>query len=205
MAIKQLTQGLLRSSLEALEIQPGDHLLIHSAMQFLGYPVGGLEMIYETLWKMVTTQGTLVVPTFTFQFAKGVAYHPDSSPSVNMGVFSEFVRKLPEAMRSRHPMQSIAAVGHYATELASRDTPGAFDDGSTFDRMLELDFKCLLLGANVNACSIIHYSEQRAEVPYRYWKDFTGLIDGKNETYRMYARNLELDPQLELAPIQVVS
>lgn len=202
MAIKSLSQDLLSNSLEAINILPGDNLLIHSAIQFLGFPVGGLKMIYESLLSLVTAQGTLAVPVFTFEFANGLEYHPATSASKNMGIFSEFIRKLPGSQRTAHPMQSLAIVGHYATELASRDTPGAFDNGSAFERMLDLDFKCLLLGATINACSIIHYSEQRAKVPYRYWKNFSGLIDGQEKTYRMYARKLELDPQLDLSPIQ---
>ena len=97
-------------------------------------------------------------------------------------------------------------MGKYADALAALDTPSAFDDGSAFDRMLHLDFKLLLVGANVQAASIVHYSEQRAEVPYRYWKDFSGKIkmDGEwqTKTYRMFVRDLEIDPQLRLKPIE---
>jgi aminoglycoside N3'-acetyltransferase len=91
-------------------------------------------------------------------------------------------------------MQSIAALGAAAADLAGRDTPSAFDDGSAFARMLELDFKLLLLGADVQAASIVHISEQRAGVPYRYWKPFGA--------HKMFVRDLDLDPQLKLAPIQ---
>ena len=86
------------------------------------------------------------------------------------------MRQQPEARRTPHPMQSLAVVGRYAADLAGRDTPSAFDPGSAFERMLELDFKLLLLGADIQAVSMLHYSEQRADVPYRYWKDFTGQV-----------------------------
>lgn len=204
MAIKELTKEILKRSLDRLDIQAGDNLLIHSAIQFLGYPVGGLKTIYETIISQITPRGTLVVPTFNFEFARGVEYHPSITPSVNMGVISEFIRQLPEAHRSSHPLQSIAAVGKYAMYLTQNDSPGAFDNGSAFERMLRLDFKCLLLGATINACSIIHYSEQNLEVPYRFWKNFSGKIDGKDKTYRMFARNLDLDPQLDLSLIQKI-
>ena len=69
-------------------------------------------------------------------------------------------------------MQSIAIVGYYADDLALRDTSSAFDPESAFERMLELDFKLLLLGADASATSMFHYSEQRAAVPYRYWERF---------------------------------
>jgi aminoglycoside N3'-acetyltransferase len=72
--------------------------------------------------------------------------------------------------------------------------------------MLQLDFKLLLLGADIQAASIVHYSEQRAEVPYRYWKDFTGKVKHNGEwftkTYPMFVRDMEMNPELKLAPIQ---
>ena len=103
-------------------------------------------------------------------------------------------------------MQSLAVLGRYAEDLAIRDTLSAFDPGSAFERMVELDFKLLLLGADVRATSVFHYSEQRFNVPYRYWKDFHGLVQTKNgweeRTYRMFVRDLELNPQLTADPVQ---
>jgi aminoglycoside N3'-acetyltransferase len=124
-----------------------------------------------------------------------------------MGVFPEYVRRQPGVLRSPHPMQSIAAVGRHAADLCGRDTSSAFDPGSAFERMLELDFKLLLLGADVRFTTMVHLPEQRLEVPYRYWKEFTGevrLIGRPPEvrTHRMFARDLDLDPEVSSAPIQ---
>jgi aminoglycoside 3-N-acetyltransferase len=91
--------------------------------------------------------------------------------------------------------------------LCSRDTSSAFDPGSAFERMVELDFKLLLLGADVRFTSLVHYPEQRTKVPYRYWKEFTGQVRqiGKPpevRTYYMFARDLTLDPDVNCAPVQ---
>jgi aminoglycoside 3-N-acetyltransferase len=52
----------------------------------------------------------------------------------------------------------------------------------------------------------VHYSEQRAEVPYRYWKDFTGKVKHNGQwftkTYPMFVRDMDVKPELRLAPIQ---
>jgi aminoglycoside N3'-acetyltransferase len=221
--------------LKALGLQLGDGLLVHSAVQFLGKPIGGVGMYLEALssllengeWRMESgersklndqsrlstlysqlSSGTLAVPTFNFAFARGEPYDPLNTPSQGMGAFSEFVRQLPQARRTAHPMQSLAVIGRYADDLARRDTLSAFDPGSAFERLLELDFKLLLLGADVQAVSMVHYSEQRFGVPYRYWKDFTGQVktpDGwQRRTYRMFVRDLAIDPQLDLHPIQAL-
>lgn len=208
MALPVLTRSQLDEALNNVGVRPGDGLLVHSALQLLGRPEDGLQMYLDALLAGVGPQGTLAVPTFTFEFARGKDYDPQASPSVAMGAFSEFVRQQSGTMRTKHPMQSLAVIGARAKEFAEIDTPSAFEAGSVFERMLDLNFKLLLLGADVQASSIVHYSEQRVAVPYRYWKEFSGRVkqDGAwtTRTYPMLVRDMDLDPQLHLAPIQTV-
>lgn len=203
--MREVTKDQVIACLNGLGIRPGDGLLVHSAVQYLGRPQGGVGMYLEAIQAVIRDQGTVVVPTFNFGFAKGERYDPDVTPSKDMGAFSEYVRRLPDARRTTHPMQSVAVLGGCAEDLAERDTLSAFDPGSAFERMLELDFKLLLLGADSRATSMFHYCEQRANVPYRYWKDFTGAVrtaDGwQTRTYRMFVRDLELNPELTLDPV----
>lgn len=208
--MKEITAALLTEALEELGVKTGDRLLVHSAIQFLGKPAGGAGMYYQVLARLLGIDqtppaGTMAVPAFNFGFARGERFDPDSTPSIGMGVFSEFVRQQPGVLRTCHPMQSLVVVGKDAKDLAGRDTPSAFDPGSALDRMLELDFHLLLLGADIQAASIFHYSEQRAQVPYRYWKDFSGQVKHNNawemRTYRMFVRDLDLDPRLEVHTI----
>jgi aminoglycoside 3-N-acetyltransferase len=206
MPLAPLTRKELDTALAAVGVTKGDGLLVHSALQFFGKPEGGLQMYLDALLAAVGPSGTLAVPTFPFTFNRGLDYDPATTPSKDMGIFSEFVRTQPNARRTTHPMQSLAVIGAVAGDLTARDTLSAFDNGSAFERMLELNFKLLLLGADVQAASIVHYSEQRAAVPYRYWKDLSGRIKESSQwqtrTYRMFVRDLDLDPQLRLAPIQ---
>jgi len=194
------------SALRAVGLQQGDGVLVHSAIQYLGQPQGGAALYWRALQEILGSDGTVAVPTFNFQFANRKPYDPASSPSIGMGSFSEYVRCQPGAVRTSHPMQSLAVVGKHANDLASRDTPSAFDPGSAFDRLLELDFKVMLLGADIYVVSLIHYSEQRAQVPYRYWKEFSGQVlssDGwQKRTCCMFVRDLELNPQLDLSPLE---
>jgi len=206
MAISVLRRDELYRALVAVGIKSGDGLLIHSALQFLGRPESGIQMYLDVIQQAVGVNGTLAVPTFTFAFARGHEFDPKKTPSEGMGIFSEFARRKPDARRTWHPMQSLAFIGAQAENLARRDTPSAFDDGSAFAQMLKLDFKLLLLGAEVQAASIVHYSEQRGHVPYRQWKEFTGNVKvgdiWEERTYRMFVRDLALDPQLNLEPVR---
>lgn len=203
-----LTRKELGEVLAAVGVAKGDGLLVHSALQFLGKPEGGLQMVLDELLTAIGPRGTIAVPTFSFSFGRGQDFDPAGTPSKDMGLFSEFVRQQPTARRTEHPMQSFAVIGATAEDLAGRDTPSAFDEGSAFERMLELGFKLLLLGADIQAASLVHYSEQRASVPYRYWKEFTGRVKQaggwQTRTYRMFVRDMDLGPQLQLSPIREI-
>jgi aminoglycoside 3-N-acetyltransferase len=204
--VRQVTCQQVIDCLHSLGIRQGDGLLVHSAIQFLGRPAGGVGMYLEAITAVIGPQGTLAVPTFNFAFARGEPYDPHNTPSAGMGAFSEYVRQQPGARRTAHPMQSLAVIGRYVDDLTGRDTQSAFDPGSAFERMLELDFKLLLLGADIRATSIYHISEQRHNVPYRYWKDFPGQVRTPNgweqRSYRMFVRDLELNPILTAEPVQ---
>ncbi len=204
----KVTQDQIVGALKEVGVKTGDGLLIHSALQFFGRPEGGVGVYLDALQEVIGPEGTLAVPSFNFSFARGEDYDPDTAPSEGMGAFSEFIRQHPQSLRTTHPMQSFSVIGKHADEFAACDTPSAFDDGSAVDRMLDLGFKLLLLGTDIQAAAIFHYSEQRADVPYRYWKDFTGRINRQGvweeATYRMFVRDLEIDAQLVVRDIQSV-
>jgi aminoglycoside N3'-acetyltransferase len=204
----EVSSSQLSDKLIEVGVSAGDGLLVHSALHVLGRPLGGTQMYLDTLQDAVGKAGTLVVPTFNFAFARGEDYDPAETPADKMGAFSEFFRQQPEARRTSHPMQSFCAIGSDADSLAGLDTPSAFDDGSAVDYMVKNGYKLLLLGADIQAASILHYSEQRVGMPYRYWKDFRGRIlrggDWQDSTYRMYVRDMEIDARLEIYEIETV-
>jgi aminoglycoside N3'-acetyltransferase/acyl carrier protein len=181
----------------------GDTVFVHSALVSLGSFSGGgfaelTGIFFDEIINIIGQNGTLVVPTFTLSFCDGNIFDQENTASENMGEFSEYVRMRSNAFRTLHPMQSVAAVGKYAEELSNKDTESAFDIGGPFDFMINLDSKVMLLGASIRYNSCIHYSEQHANVPYRYFKNFTGecIVNGQREkkTYKMHVRQLDPKP-----------
>lgn len=200
----------LRAVLCSTGIAPGSLVFVHSAL----FRVGTLEKtptkqmparLYDELSDYLGPEGTVVVPTFNFGFCRGETFDRQHTPSQGMGAFSEYVRQRDDSLRSPHPMQSIAAVGPAARPLVERDTPGAYDDDSSFDALLDRNAHVLMLGCGINAVSLVHWAEQRVGVPYRFWKEFSGRYrDGdliERRTYRMYARDLDLDPEVSVHPV----
>lgn len=195
-------------ALKNVGIKKSDLVMMQSSPLSLGRFDGNnmAQEIVAAILEYLGEDGTLVTPAFNFDFCQGIAYDRQNSPSRNMSVLSEAVRQLPDAERSIHPMQSVAAVGKLAEEICEKDTPSAFSIGGSFDFLLKQNAKLLLFGANFNAASFVHYAEERLEIPYRFFKTFKSeYIDkGKSEIreYQMFVRKLELNPILNLLDLQ---
>lgn len=210
MIVRSFRERSLRRALISTGIPPGSVIMVHSALFALGR-IKGLAIdalprrIYDILRDHFGDEATVVVPTFNFDFCRGMEFNRQYTPSQNMGAFSEYVRQLPQARRSPHPMQSLAAIGPLARDLTERDTPGAFDEAGSFDALLDHGAHLLLLGCGIDAVSLVHWAEQKVGVPYRYYKEFSApYCDDRwvgRRTYRMYARDLALDPTVNLDKI----
>ena len=210
MKVRSFTKSQFHKALTSTAIPTGSVVMVHSALIALGRiegrPIDAIpEHIFEVLREHFGPKTTIVVPTFNFDFCQGMEFNRQYTPAQNMGAFSEYLRRRPEARRSPHPMQSLAAVGPLAKEITERDTDGAFDIGSSFDALIAVDAHLLMLGCGINAVSLAHWAEQHVGVPYRYWKEFCAPYrDGAwvgRRTYRMYVRDLSLEPSVELFKI----
>jgi aminoglycoside 3-N-acetyltransferase len=162
--------------------------------------------ILDCLLEHMGSKGTLAMPAFNFDFCRGVSFDRANTRCLQMGQLAETLRSWPTSKRSRHPLQSISAVGPLADELCDDAGEYAFKPDSAFGRVLHHDAWVLLFGADFQAASLIHCAEERVEVPYRYWKAFEGdyIEAGSVRRHRcwMYARDLALDPRLKMGPIE---
>lgn len=167
-------------------VRTGDVVFSHSNVGFLGVPDGGmsaqsvLDVVYGGCRDALGPNGTLVVPTFTYSFPKGEPFDPERSAST-CGLFTELVRLLPGAERSRDPIFSVAAVGPDGDALTREAPVECFGADSFWGRFLERDG--LICNFNFDAGStFMHYVEKRLSVGYRYDKLFVGEIVDRGET-----------------------
>jgi aminoglycoside 3-N-acetyltransferase len=196
------TEREVERCLHSLGIGDGDTVFVHAAMKALG-PLqtpndNPFEALLGTFLSIVGAGGTIVVPTFNFGFCRGEPFDVQNTPGEGMGQFSEYVRKRPEAQRSRHPFQSVAAIGKQASWIAAAKSRTAFSGNGAFDRMLALDAKILFFGVPFVE-TFVHIAEERAAVDYRFWKTFEAdLIDnGTSERIKVefFARHLDIVPE----------
>ncbi|MEO9576106.1 MAG: AAC(3) family N-acetyltransferase [Tateyamaria sp.] len=190
-------------ALERAGLQQGDAVLVHSNLMRFGRPEGGMNTYLDAFDRVLGPHGTIAVPTFSFSFIQTGYYHWQDTSSEGMGAFAETIRRRPDAMRARHPLQSVAVVGSLAKDVAAIEAPSAYSPDGIFNGLCARGFKILVFGAEPIHISHSHLSEERAEVPYRFHKPVTGTAClGPNEadhsqTWSFFARDLDLDVRPE--------
>ena len=204
-----LTSDDLLEGFRALGVEEGDTLLVHSSYKSLGAVDGGPQIVIKALEAALGPEGTLIMPTFNFDFNKGVPWDVRTTPS-KMGILTELVRKDPRARRVFHPFYSFAVLGKHADMLGSLRYKSAYERESVFGKLRDLDGKIMIVGLSyTNSMTFFHHIEQMEGVDYRFLKQFTGEVTDENgntytDTFEMLVRNIdkgvvtEVDPMGEL-------
>jgi aminoglycoside N3'-acetyltransferase len=195
-----------KKTLIEIGLARGDNVFIHSSLKTIGKyedlsQPDLLNMIKNTVIDIIGENGFFAVPTFTLNFAKGDDFDVENTSSEGVGIFSEFIRKSDKSRRTSHPMHSISIMGKNSDYIANLNGETEFSKGSAFDYMLQKNCKILFLGDSFTE-TFFHIAEEKAKVPYRFWKTFKGnLIKNsvKNKIeIQYYARSLEIKPEPDI-------
>ncbi|HEY5903413.1 MAG TPA: AAC(3) family N-acetyltransferase [Anaerolineales bacterium] len=189
-----------------LGVEPGDMLLVHSSYKSFGPVEGGPQTVVDALIAALGPQGTLIMPTFNFDFNKGQPWDVRSTPS-QMGVLTELVRKDPRAKRVFHPIYSFDILGKHADTLGSLRYKSSYERNSVFGKLRDLDAKIMVVGLSyTNSMTFFHHIEQMEGVDYRFLKQFTGEVtdwDGttRTDTFEMLVRDIDKGVITEVDPM----
>lgn len=141
-------------------------LVVHSNLLGIEFPPPNPKDVYEALVRELPANHTLATPAYTLGGAG--AFDKNKTPSVGVGVFSEYVRGLQDSTRTFSPLHSHAVRGPAACVFGNRTVPDSFGPASDFALFERLDFHLLLLGVDFNrGATFIHHLERLADVPYR--------------------------------------
>ncbi|ELY99853.1 aminoglycoside N3-acetyltransferase [Natrialba chahannaoensis JCM 10990] len=179
------TVSSLTEDLRYLGVESGQTLLVHSSLSSLGWVAGDAQAVVEALQNVVTTDGTLVMPTHTSQYSdpsawsnppvpsdwietireERPAFQPAATPTRGMGAISECFRTSPDVVRSSHPLYSVAAWGAEAEEIVD-DHPldHGLGEESPLADVYEQDGDVLMLGTDYSTNTSLHLAEHRADL-----------------------------------------
>lgn len=208
------TDGLV-TDLRDLGVEPGDTLLVHASLSSLGWVCGGPPAVVDALQRVLTEEGTLVMPTHTpgnsdpadwenppvpeSWYAEIRAsmppYRPEVTPTWGIGAVAECFRSCPGVERSAHPTLSFAAWGAGARAVTEGHplTPrvGA---GSPLEGVYDRDGSVLFLGTDHGTNTSLHLAEDRADLGLETGTYASAvLVDGEREWVTFEDRPIDSD------------
>lgn len=180
------TQEMVSKELRQFGFDLGDILVLHSSLASIGEVIGGADAVINAFTDILGSNGTLIVPTFTYSFKsfgdKNTPFCPSESPSL-CGLISETLWRRPDACRSLHPTHSVAAVGFFAREMVKgHEKTAPLGIGSPFHKLSQIGGFVMLLGVGQEQNALLHTAETVAEVPYLH------ISYSDNQTGIEYAR-----------------
>jgi len=159
-------------------------VLVHSSLKSFGYVDGGADTVINALLSVCGGNGTVVVPTLSFNFVdeSNPYFSVHETPS-SCGIVTETLRKRPGAHRSQHVFSSAAAMGadaQYLTEWHD-DTPCG--PRTPYMKIIEMSGYSLFLGALMSTNSLFHCAEEAVNPEYmRYKTIFNVKVKDSNDT-----------------------
>jgi aminoglycoside 3-N-acetyltransferase len=195
-----------------LGLSPGSTVLVHSDLRALirSLDVAKIKdaprVLYEAMIQVLGKEGTLIIPTFNFDFCKGVSFDVRNTKS-QMGIFTEYVRNLKESRRVLHPIYSFSIVGRLADELGGLRYKSSYGRDSVFGKLRDLDGKIMIINLPYNhSMTFFHHVEEMEGCTYRYFKEFKGKItDHEGRTYEdtfiMLVRDLDKGVMTQVEPM----
>lgn len=163
------TAERLTRDLQGIGVRFGGSLMVHSSLSSLGYVPGGAETVIRALRAAVGPNGTLVMPTHSWDRPAAGDFQFDvrHTPSC-VGKVSEAFRRIPEVVRSLHPTHSVAAIGPHAGYLIEgherASTPCG--PGTPYAKLIEQRCQILFLGTTLDQNTMFHAFEAFAGAPY---------------------------------------
>lgn len=154
----------LIKGIKKLGLGSGDTVMVHSSLGSIGRIKGGAKTVVEAFLGVLGPTGTLVAPTFV---SGGEVFNPDKDPT-GLGAIAEEIRRHPRAVRSRHPLASVAAIGEKAEDLVKdhEKAPTAHGDATPYTRLAEMGGTVVMLGVDLDRCTLLHTPEALCELPY---------------------------------------
>ncbi|EAK6286489.1 aminoglycoside N(3)-acetyltransferase [Campylobacter lari] len=172
----------LLKTFEKLDIKKGDILCVHTELFNFGRPLlprnEFLQTILDCFFEVIGKEGTLIIPTFTYSFCKNEVYDKLNSPT-KMGALNEYFRRWGGVKRTNDPIFSFAIKGA-KEELFLKDTTSCFGENCVYETLRKNNGKIMLFGTYLIGYTFTHYIEEVAKVPYRYFKNFKGILIDEN-------------------------
>ncbi len=195
-------ENLIRNLCNKIEIKKKDFIFLVSDITKLMFYFKkknisfDINCFLDTILEVIGTEGTLVLPTYNWDFCKGIDFDYKKTQSVT-GVLGKVALKRNDFIRTTNPIYSFAVAGKEKDELYNLKHSSCFGEDSPFSYFHKNNVKYLSIGVDYKFLGFtpVHYVEEKVGVSYRYFKYFKGKyidINGnqKDVTYKFYVKDL---------------
>lgn len=177
-----ITAAELTRDLAELGVAPGDIVMVHAGCNSVGPVLGGPDAIIVALRDAIGPEGTLMAyldweaawedlvdsegRTLPEWRPHVLPFDPACTRAARQnGVFPEFLRTTPGALRSGNPGASVTALGAKAEWLtADHPLDYGYGTGTPLARLVGARGKVLMLGAPLDTMTLLHHAEHLARL-----------------------------------------
>lgn len=203
----------LKDIAKQFDLVRGDKVMISSDVKRLLYECvtreddTDMNVLLDSIIDIIGPEGTILVPTFNWDFCKGKTFDYRKTPC-KTGSVGKAALKRTDFKRTPHPIYSFAVWGRDQDQICAVDHKSSFGKDSPFTYCLENNVKNIFIDVECqHSFTFVHYVEEQVGISYRYLKDFTaGYIDeeGKESerTYSMNVRDLDKDIFITIYPFE---
>lgn len=145
------------------------------------------KLIFQAIVNRVGPEGTIICPTFSFNFIKTKVFNTLKSKS-DLGYFENFFLNQKRIIRSQHPINSIAVWGKNK-KIINPCGKFSFGSNSPFSNFINYNVKFLNIGIKLSdTCTYLHHLEHLNGINHRFYKPTRGKIihKGKSKTDTFY-------------------
>jgi len=200
----------LESLLNKFKIKKGDKIIVTSnivkiLIKFKNRKIDfDPNILIDALIKKIGKNGTLLIPTFNWDFCKGKTFKYHKTPSQS-GALGNIALRRKDFLRSFNPIYSFAVTGKDKKKICTLKHVDCFSLNSPFGYLIKNKGKNLFIDleqrvfdeTKLGGFTFHHVVEQAVKIPYRYFKVFKGYYINKQKLRKLikikfYARNLKL-------------
>ena len=183
-----------------LNIKKGDNIIINSDIKkiLIHYKKQkeklNPNLILDSVLSKIGDDGTLLLPTFNWDFCNGKEFNYFKTPSKS-GSLTKVALSRNDFIRTKNPIYSFAVSGKSQKFLKNLMHESCFDLNSPFGFLIKNKGKNLFIDIDYKeSLTFVHVAEQQIGVNYRYLKKFeSNYIDENNiknlAECTMYVRN----------------
>lgn len=163
--------------LSQLGIAKGEHIIVHASWRAIKkvFPQISPDQFVNTLKSMLTNEGSLIFPSFTYCFKKndGTNEKYDREKSISkVGYLSEIFRNSEGVVRSTSPTHSFSIWGEASRDMNNLISPKSpLGDKSILGWLAKRkNSSILMFGVHFESFTFGHYLETKSNIP---WKNYS--------------------------------